>query len=128
MGTPERPERYRAVAACAIAGAGWLCWLALGLQGWPDRLYLASLTAVVGTIAWMAFLWRRDRDVRASLPAIVAAAGLLAMIGLSLPQGPEHVALMAVAGLAATVAAWLVRLLPRLMPASARSRHLARSR
>lgn len=123
MGASERSERYYAVAACAIACVAWLCWLVFGLRGWQDRLFLVSLTAVLGTIIWMAYLCRRDGGVRAWLPAIIASLGLLAQIGLTFPEGPEHVTLMAFAGLAGAVAAWAVRLLARAMPASRVRRH-----
>jgi hypothetical protein len=123
MGASERSEHYYVVTACAIAGVGWLCWLAFGLGGWPDRLYLVSLTAVLGTIIWMARLGRRDRDMRGWVPAIVASLGLLAMISLSLPEGPEHVADMAYAGLAGAIAAWAIRLAPRIVPAIGRRQH-----
>jgi hypothetical protein len=117
MGAIERSERYYVVAACVIAALAWLCWLALGLRGWPDRLYLVSLTAILGTIIWMAYLCRRDGGMRAWLPATVASLGLLAQVCLTFPEGPEHVTLMAAAGLAAAVAAWAARLLARVMPA-----------
>lgn len=118
MDASERSARYFTVAACAIAGVAWLCWLAFGLRGWQDRLYLVSLTAIVGTIVWMAYLCHRDRDMRAWLPAIVANLGLIAQVGLSFPEGPEHVTLMASAGLAGAVGAWAVRLLARGMPST----------
>ena len=117
MGALERSERYYVVAACVIAIVAWLCWLALGLRGWPDRLYLVSLTAILGTIIWMAYLCRRDGGMRAWLPATIATLGLLAQVALTLPEGPEHVSLMAAAGLAGALAAWASRLLARVVPA-----------
>jgi hypothetical protein len=118
MGALERSERYYVVAACVIATVAWLCWLALGLRGWPDRLYLVSLTAILGTIVWMSYLCHRDGNMRAWLPAIIASLGLLAQIALTFPEGPEHVTLMAAAGLAAALAAWALRLLARVVPPS----------
>jgi hypothetical protein len=117
MDASERSARYYTVAAIAIACVAWLCWLAFGLRGWQDRLYLVSLTAIVGTIIWMAYLCHRDRDMRAWVPAVVASLGLIAQVGLALPRGQEHVTLMASAGLAGAIAAWVVRLLlARVMP------------
>jgi len=121
MGADERSERYLAIAACAIASVAWLCWLAFGLGGWQDRLFLVSLTAVAGTLAWMGNLCRREGDLRAWLPASVAGLGLLVQVGLTLPEGPLHVWLMAAAGLAGAAAAWALRLLGRLMPATRKS-------
>jgi uncharacterized membrane protein (UPF0136 family) len=123
MDASERSARYYTVAAWAIASVAWLCWLAFGLQGWQDRLYLVSLTAILGTITWMAYLCHRDRDVRAWVPAIVASLGLLAQVALALPEGREPVTLMAAAGLAGAIAAWAVRLLARVMPATRGRRH-----
>jgi hypothetical protein len=118
MEASERSARSFTVGAWAIVGIAWLCWLAFGLRGWPDRLYLVSLTAIVGTLTWMCYRYYRDRDTRAWLPAAIAGLGLLAQVGLSLPEGVEHVALMAYAGLAGAIAAWAVRLLVRVRVAS----------
>jgi len=114
MDASERSPRSWTIGAGAIAGVAWLCWLAFGLGGWQDRLYLVSLTATVGTIAAMAYQWHRDGDRRALLAAVISGLGLVAMIGLSLPEGPEHVMQMALAGLAGAIAAWAVRLLARV--------------
>jgi apolipoprotein N-acyltransferase len=123
MGADERSDRYYTIAACAIVSVAWLCWLVFGLRGWQDRLFLVSLTAVVGTIIWMAYLCRRDGDIRAWLPASIAGLGLLAQVALTLPEGPEHVSLMAYAGLAGAVAAWAVRLPARVVPATRKRPH-----
>ena len=88
MGASKGSERHFAVAAYVFASVAWLCWLAFGLGGWQDRLFLVSLTAILGTIAWMAYLYRRDGDMWAWLPAAIAGLGLLAQIGLTLPEGP----------------------------------------
>jgi hypothetical protein len=55
--------------------------------------------------------------MRAWLPATIATLGLLAQVALTLPEGPEHVSLMAAAGLAGALAAWVSRLLARVVPA-----------
>jgi len=111
MDASERSARYFTVGAGAIVAVAWLCWLAFGLGGWQDRLYLVSLTAIVGTIAWMGYRWYRDRDMRAWLPVAIASLGLLAQVAVTLPEGPLRVTLMAAAGLAGAIAAWAVRLL-----------------
>jgi hypothetical protein len=116
MADSSRSERYFLFAVCLIAGAGWLSWLAFGLPHWPDRLYLVSLTAIVGTMAVMAYLWWRGGGLRAWLPGTIAGTGLLAQLLLTTSEGPLRVTIMADAGLAFAIAAWAAWLLIRRYP------------
>jgi hypothetical protein len=116
-----RSARYYTVGAWAVVGVAWACWLAFGLRGGPDRLYLVGLTANLATITWLALLARRGASRRAWLPAIVVASlGLLALIGFSLPERREHVTEMALAGLVGAIAAWVAYLLARSLATTRR--------
>jgi hypothetical protein len=121
--TPGSERKFWRAVAIVVAVL-WLAFAGAVLHDWSARLYFVSLTAILGSVAWLSVTWRRDfvaghRGPRGWLPWTIAFVGLWIPLFMGGAENGQHVTTMDGINLifaAASLAAY--RLLHR-RPASA---------
>ena len=89
------------------------------VHAWPAAVFTGGFIAVLGTQVRMTYLVRVKRDRAALWPLFIALAGVVAAVIMMSRAAPQPLLAAGCVGIAATVAAWSVRLVIRALSASA---------